>query len=192
MTRRSRAAKLLRESRETRIEVELQLDGTGKFEVECPDAFLRHMVETLARFASFDLRVQAGGDDAHHISEDLAITLGRALREALGGAPIRRIGSALVPMDEALALVAVDLVDRPYAEVALPEEQFVHFLRSLALEGRFTLHNLVLKGRDSHHVVEACFKALGLALREAVEPASGEVRSTKGVPRLQRPRRGRA
>ncbi|MBI3272125.1 MAG: imidazoleglycerol-phosphate dehydratase [Planctomycetes bacterium] len=184
MPRKARKAALRRETRETRIEVELQLDGSGRSRVECADAFLKHMLETLARFAGFDLRAKASGDDAHHISEDLAITLGRALRQALGDAAIRRIGSALVPMDEALTQVAVDLVDRPFCDAPVPGEQFVHFLRSLAIEGRFTLHVQVLRGSDAHHVVEATFKALGLALREAVTPVAGEIRSTKGRPTL--------
>ena len=188
MPKHARNARLVRESRETRIEVELELDGSGKYQVECPDPFLRHMMETLARFAGFDVRISAAGDDAHHISEDLAITLGRALREALGTRPIRRIGFAYVPMDEALALVAVDLVDRPFAEVALPEEQFVHFLRSFALEGKFTLHNQTLRGRDNHHIIEANFKALGLALHDATREVSGEVRSTKGSAKFKGPR----
>src|SRR5258705_12229400 len=108
------------------------------------------MLASVARFGGFDLKVTADGDFSHHIVEDVAITLGRAFREALTGRDVKRVGSATVAMDDALVMVCVDLVDRPYCEVELPDEMLVHFLRSFAMESRITLHNLVHRGRNFH------------------------------------------
>lgn len=174
-----------RKTRETRVDVQLDLDGSGAYRVEVPHAFIRHMIESLARFARFDLEVRASGDDDHHIVEDVGLTLGRALRERLGERPIARIGTASVPMDEALVTVAVDLIDRPYAEVPLPDPLVEHFLRSLVHEARFTCHVVVLRGRDDHHVMEATFKALGLALHQATRPVATAM-TTKGRARWKR------
>ncbi len=168
-----------RKTRETDVAVSIDLDGSGRADVVLPDRWLKHMLESLSKFARFDLKVRARGDFQHHINEDVAITLGRAFREALRDRPIQRVGTATVPMDDALVTVAVDLVDRPYCHVELPDEMLVHFLRSFALEARITLHNVVVRGRNFHHVSEASFKALGLALREAVRPDEA-LRSTKG------------
>ncbi len=184
---RHRTHSVARETRETRITLDLDLDGAGRFDVRVPIMFLGHMVETLARFGGFDLRLEASGDNDHHIIEDVAITLGKSFREALraagpASASIRRIGNAVVPMDDALVAVYVDLVERPYAEVALPDGMYRHFLRSFAMEARITLHNEVLRGADEHHIVEACFKALGLALRDALAPVRTVGSSTKGEP----------
>ena len=129
--------------------------------------------------------MKGAGDFNHHINEDVAITLGRAFKDALRDRPLRRVGSAHVAMDDALVLVAVDLVDRPYCDVSLPDEMLEHFLRSFAMEARITLHNVVLKGKNHHHVNEACFKALGLALRDATRPAEGLL-STKSRVRWKR------
>lgn len=183
-----RTASLTRETRETQIALELDLDGAGSYDVETPIRFLSHMVETLARFGAFDLKLRAGGDDDHHIIEDVAITLGRTLREAMSVAHapvIRRFGHAVVPMDDALVAVTVDLVDRPFAETPLPDPMYQHFFRSLAMEARFTLHTVVQRGTDVHHTVEAAFKALGLALREALQPGGQVDSSTKGSAQWQ-------
>lgn len=169
-----------RKTRETDVRVTIRLDGRGRYDVRMGDVFAKHMVESFARFGQFDLTVHAGGDMAHHVVEDVAITLGRAFREALKDRPVQRVGYAYVPMDEALVLVAVDLIDRPYCDVTLPDdmEMCEHFLRSFAMESGITLHNAVLKGKNSHHIAEATFKALGLALYQATRPAAG-LKSTK-------------
>ena len=168
-----------RKTKETDIVVNIKLGGGGYADITLPDKFLKHMLETLARFWGIDLVISAKGDLHHHINEDVAITLGRALRDAIKEKSVRRIGSANVAMDDALVNVTVDLVDRPYFDVNLPDEMFIHFLRSFALEGRFTLHNIILKGKNTHHIIEACFKALGLALKDATTP-SNALLSTKG------------
>ncbi len=180
--RRGRRASLSRQTRETRVSVKLQLGGSGKAECGIPDEFLRHMVETLAKYSGADIEVSAAGDIEHHLIEDVAIVLGRAYKEAMGDAPVRRIASALVPMDEALVQVAVDLVDRPYVDLELPDQMYEHFLRSFAAELRATVHTKVLRGKDDHHIIEATFKGLGLALREALEPVASEM-STKSSAR---------
>jgi imidazoleglycerol-phosphate dehydratase len=172
---------LTRETRETKVEVELRLDGTGETDVSVPDEFLRHMVETLARYSGVDLGVRASGDLAHHLVEDVAITLGRAYRQALGEAPVRRIASATVPMDEALVQVTVDLIDRPFVHLEVPDTMYEHFLRSFAMELRATVHTMVIRGKDDHHIVEATFKALGLALKEAMEPKGALLSTKSGV-----------
>lgn len=180
-----RRKRVARKTRETEIALSVDLDGSGAYDVELPDRWLKHMLESLAKFGRFDLKVRAKGDFHHHINEDVAITLGRAFKDALRGRPVRRVGTATVPMDDALVTVSVDLVDRPYCEVDLPDEMLVHFLRSFAMEARITLHNVVVRGKNFHHINEACFKALGLALREAVQPAAA-LQSTKGAVRWKR------
>ena len=180
-----RKQSLKRKTRETDVAVRVNLDGTGAYDVAIPDKFLKHMVESLARFARFDITVRGAGDFSHHVNEDVAITLGRAFREALEERPVQRVGSAHVAMDDALVLVAVDIVDRPFCDVSLPDEMLEHFLRSFAMEARITLHNVVLKGKNHHHINEACFKALGIALREATRPA-GALLSTKSKVRWKK------
>lgn len=169
-----------RRTRETNVRLRLDLDGSGKARLKIRDRWLRHMLESLCRFSGFDLSIEASGDWLHHENEDIAITLGRALRKAIDRRPVRRLGSATVAMDDALVLVSVDLIDRPYYDSGLPDQMLEHVLRSLAMEARMTLHNVVLKGKNHHHIHEATFKALGLALREAVQPLPGAPRSTKG------------
>ncbi len=173
-----REAHVIRETTETRVEVKLVVDGSGTVECAIGDEFLRHMVETLGRYSGVDMTVTAKGDIAHHLIEDVAITLGRAYREAIGAAPIRRMANAVVPMDEALVQVTVDLIDRPFVHLELPDEMYMHFLRSFAMELRATIHTVVLRGKDDHHIVEAAFKALGKALGEAMA-LSGTTVSTK-------------
>jgi imidazoleglycerol-phosphate dehydratase len=175
----SRSKRINRKTKETDVTVKLDLDGTGKYSIDLPDKWLKHMLESVARFGQFDLEIKAEGDFNHHIVEDVALTFGKTLRESLEGRPVQRIGTATIPMDEALVTVSVDLVDRPYCQVDLPDEMLEHFFRSLALEARITLHNLVHRGKNFHHINEATFKAFGLALRQATRVA-GELQSTKG------------
>jgi imidazoleglycerol-phosphate dehydratase len=193
-----RVGRCTRETRETRIEAKWVLDGSGQADVRTGIGYLDHMLDALARHGLFDLRVRAEGDlhvDEHHTVEDVAIALGRALGEALGdGRGLRRMGDATVPLDEALALVAVDLSGRGLATLEmplrgprlgqLPTELVPHFFQSLAMEARMTLHVQVLRGENDHHKVEASFKALAKALDWAtsVDPrVANVVPSTKGV-----------
>ncbi len=171
---------LKRRTRETKVRVSIDLDGTGRYDVRLGEPFAKHLLESFARFGKFDLVVDAGGDMDHHVVEDAAITLGRAVREAIRCRPVQRVGSACMPMDEALVLVAVDLIDRPFCDVELPAamEMCGHMLRSFAMEAGITLHNVVLKGTNAHHVAEATFKALGIALHQATRPTE-TLRSTK-------------
>jgi len=173
-----RAKKLRRKTRETSIDIALEIDGAGKYRVQTGRQFTRHMIETLARYAGWDLTLRATGDNPHHIEEDVAIALGRAFREALGDAPVERIAHAVVPMDDALVMAAVDIVDRPFCDAPLPDPDYAHFLRSFAMDARVNIHVDILRGRDEHHIVEAAFKALGTALRQAVRRTGG-VKSTK-------------
>lgn len=176
-----RQAELVRETRETKVEVKLRLDGTGEAKSSIPDEFLRHMVETLSRYSGADIEISAEGDLEHHLVEDVAITLGRAYRQAMGDTPVKRIASATVPMDEALVQVTVDLIDRPYAHLELPDVMYEHFLRSFAMEIRATIHTMVIRGKDGHHIVEATFKALGLALKDAMSPSKALLSTKSGV-----------
>jgi imidazoleglycerol-phosphate dehydratase len=174
-----RKKKLSRKTKETDVTVEIGLDGTGACSIQLPDRWLKHMLESVARFGQLDLKIRAKGDFNHHVVEDVGIVMGKALKDALRGRPVRRVGTGTIPMDDALVTVSVDLVDRPYCHVDLPDEMLEHFLRSLAMEARITLHNLVARGKNFHHVNEATFKALGMALHQATRPAEA-LRSTKG------------
>ena len=173
-----RASKVERRTRETQISVDLDIDGTGKFDVECDIQFLKHMVETLARYASFDLVLKAHGDNDHHIIEDVAITIGKAFTEAMDGRPIERMATSTVVMDDAMVTTSLDLVDRPYADVDCPDPLYLHFMRSFAMTAGITLHILKVGGFDDHHIVEAGFKSMGRALKEAVKVRDTEL-STK-------------
>lgn len=175
---------IIRETRETQIRVALRLDGEDGPVIDTGDAFLDHMLITLARYAGFSLNVSARGDLRHHLIEDVAITIGLALRDELPASCVR-YGDALVPMDDALVQAAVDIGGRPWYEGPLPSKLYDHFLRSLADNAAMTLHVRVLRGRDRHHVVEAAIKAVGLSLRHALCPGDG-VFSTKGAVRLER------
>jgi imidazoleglycerol-phosphate dehydratase len=175
----------------------LSLDGTGAAQIDTGIGFFDHMLHHVAHHGLFDLTVKAAGDlhvDAHHTIEDVAICLGRALDEALGDRKgIVRMGSAYVPMDEALARVVVDLSGRAYAVIQadfdtplmgqMPTSLVAHVLESIAFNAKMNLHAAVLYGRDDHHKAEALFKALGRALSEAVmiDPRRGGVPSTKGT-----------
>ncbi|GAB4206380.1 MAG: imidazoleglycerol-phosphate dehydratase HisB [Sandaracinaceae bacterium] len=195
MTRR---ATVERATHETRIRVELDLDGTGKHDVVTPLPFLTHMLEQIARHGLFDLVVRAEGDvhiDGHHTTEDLGITLGRALVDALGDKRgIRRYGHATLPMDEALATCALDMSGRTYFvwNVPVPKAKIGEFdaelaevfFEGLARGAQCNLHVQLHAGQNLHHIVEICFKALARALREATEidpRAVGAVPSTKGT-----------
>ena len=190
-------ATIQRQTKETKIQLTLDLNGTGEYELKTGIGFLDHMLSHVAVHGLFDLTVQASGDldvDPHHTVEDVALVLGQALDQALGErAGIARMGSAFVPMDESLAFVAVDLSGRPYAvtEAAwtgpsvggLPVTLIAHFFQSLAVTGRANVHARILYGRDDHHKAEGLFKALGRALDAATSPdprRGGAIPSTKG------------
>jgi imidazoleglycerol-phosphate dehydratase len=197
----SRIGRMERVTKETKILVEIDLDGTGTTDISTGVPFFDHMLDALGKHGAFDLTVRAEGDvhiDSHHTVEDVAIVLGQALRQALGDKKgIRRFGDALIPMDETLAQAVVDVSGRPYTvHTGEPEMMlgFVvgghyptvlnkHVFESLAFHGHLALHVRVLAGRDPHHITEAQFKAVARALRAAVEPdprMSG-VPSTKGA-----------
>ncbi|HZA25459.1 MAG TPA: imidazoleglycerol-phosphate dehydratase HisB [Dehalococcoidia bacterium] len=192
----SRTASLERTTGETSISVSVDLDGQGHYQVDTGNGFLDHMVSQLARHGLFDISLQARGDvhvGWHHLVEDVSILLGRAFHQAIGEPRgIRRMGHAIVPLDEALVMVAVDCSGRGYPVVettldnvmveTLSGDLIRHFLESFAIEGKMNLHAKVLAGVSPHHKAEALFKALARALRDAVEPdprASGQVPSTK-------------
>jgi imidazoleglycerol-phosphate dehydratase len=197
----TRSATVERTTAETDIRVRIDLDGTGRVAVETPIGFLDHLLTLFGRHALVDLEVRAGGDvqvDEHHTVEDTALVLGRAIDEALGDrAGIRRYGDVRLPMDEALALCAVDLGGRAYSDVQpVPDpltvaspwlELWPHFVETLAREARAAVHLDVRKARSTHHLVEGGTKALARALRQAWEPdprlAQDSVPSSKGTMR---------
>jgi imidazoleglycerol-phosphate dehydratase len=174
---------LTRETRETEIRVALTRGTGATAKVETGEPFLDHMLVTLARYSGLDLEVRARGDLRHHLIEDVAIVVGEAVR-ALAPATAARYGDRTVPMDDALVHVSVDVGGRPYYEGPLPSGLYDHWMRSFADNARATLHVRVIRGRDRHHVVEAAFKALGLALRDALAE-TGAVFSTKGSASLR-------
>ncbi|NIR59065.1 MAG: imidazoleglycerol-phosphate dehydratase HisB [Gammaproteobacteria bacterium] len=197
MSTAPREAEIERKTRETRVKVGLRLDGAGTAAVGTGIAFLDHMLEQVARHGLLDLTVEAEGDlhiDAHHTVEDIGITLGQALAEAVGDkGGIRRFGHAYVPLDEALSRVVVDLSGRPglVFDVSFPRARIgdfdvdlVHeFFQGFVNHALVTLHVDGLRGRNAHHLAETVFKAFGRALREAVEAdprVGGTVPSTKG------------
>jgi imidazoleglycerol-phosphate dehydratase len=190
-----REAKVERKTTEVNITVELNVDGKGKGNAETGIKFLNHLLTTLAKHGLFDLTVRATGELKHHVSEDVALTLGEALQRALAKKKgIRRFGSAYVPMDDSLARAVVDLSGRAYSSLDLklsqPQiedlktEDIEHFFNSFAQTSKSNLHLTVLYGSNNHHKIEAAVKALALALRQAVtlEPRIGDqVPSAKGV-----------
>lgn len=193
----TRAAHVQRETAETRIELTLDLDGTGVAQLETGVGFFDHMLTLLARHGLIDLTVRAVGDlhvDAHHTVEDVGLCFGQALKQALGTkAGIRRYGSATLPMDEVLVTVAIDLSGRPFCvwDAEVPRETLgtfnaplaEEFWRAVSSSAAFNLHVLLHHGRNTHHIVEGIFKATARALRQAVEPdpRGTGVPSTKGV-----------
>jgi len=193
-----RTAEILRQTNETHIQLRLNLDGAGQHTIQTGLGFFDHMLTHLAVHGLFDLHLEAQGDlhvDPHHTVEDCALALGAAFDQALGErAGIVRMGSAYVPMDEALAFVAVDLSGRPYPVIqidwhtpavgGIPTSLWTHFLESFAYAARSNLHARLLYGRDDHHQVEALFKALGRALEAAarIDPRrGGAIPSSKGT-----------
>jgi len=189
-----RVGEVSRKTSETDVNVKVNLDGSGVAEVETGIEFLDHMLKSLAIHSLIDITVKAKGDLKHHTLEDVAICLGEAVLKALGSATgITRFGYAIVPMDCSLALAAVDLARRPYVVVDLklrgkkvedmPCENILHFLETLAMALRANVHVYVQYGTNDHHKVEAAFKALALALRQAVsiDPRRSGVPSSKGV-----------
>lgn len=167
-----------RKTRETDISVEIDIDGEGRFDVDTDNQFLKHMVETLARYSSMDITLSAVGDNDHHLIEDVAITLGKTLVKAIGDGPIERMATSTVVMDDALVMTSLDIVDRPYCECDCPDDVYAHFFRSFAMSAAISLHIVRIRGFDTHHVIEASFKSMGMALRTAVRPRSTEL-STK-------------
>jgi imidazoleglycerol-phosphate dehydratase len=193
-----RSVEIHRKTNETEIRLNLNLDGSGGHDIHTGIGFLDHMLSHLAVHGLFDLQLEAKGDlhvDSHHTVEDCAMVLGQAFDQALGERQgITRIGYAYVPMDEALAFVAIDLSGRPYAVIeaewhtpsvgGIATSLFPHILESFAVAARCNLHARVLYGRDDHHQAEALFKALGRALDAATQldpRRAGRIPSTKGT-----------
>ena len=193
-----RTATRARQTKETKIEVAVNLDGTGDYEVSTGIGFLDHMLEQLSRHSLIDLKVAAEGDlhiDFHHTTEDTGIVIGEAVREALGDFKgLARYGSATIPMDETCTRVSLDVSQRPYLiwQVAFTKpklgdmdtELFKEWFQAFAQAAGVTLHIENLYGENNHHIVESCFKGLARALREAIEidpRKSDAVPSTKGV-----------
>jgi len=193
---KKRLATVVRKTKETDISLSLDLDGKGAAEIDTGIGFLDHMLSALTKHGGFDLSLSCKGDlevDDHHTAEDCAISLGKALDEALGErAGIARFGYAYAPLDEALARAVVDLSGRPFAKISLGLtgekmgtlacENATHVMVSLAMASKSTVHVEVLTGENDHHRTEAAFKALALALRQAVgNTGSDQIPSTKGV-----------
>jgi imidazoleglycerol-phosphate dehydratase len=190
-----RAATIKRETKETRVSLELNLDGSGRWQISTGIKMFDHLLSQMAQHGRFDLKITASGDDQHHVAEDVAICLGKALSEALGEKrSIIRMGDAAVPMDDAMAAAAVDISGRGYTVLDLPfadndmlgfaTDLIRHFLESLAIEARLNLHARILYGTNDHHKAEALFKALGRALDIATrvdERLSGKLPTTKGL-----------
>lgn len=194
----NRSASIRRETRETKIALTFGLDGSGVYEINTGIGMLDHMLEQLSKHGLFDLSVEATGDierDPHHLVEDVGLVLGQALDEALAERRgIVRFAHAVIPMDESLVLVAVDLGGRPFASIdlkferesigQLPAENVAHFFEAFAQEGRLNLHVRELAGGNDHHRIEACFKGLARSLSAAVridERIVGQVPSTKDL-----------
>jgi len=195
---KQRTASLQRQTKETRISIDLNIDGSGSADLEIGIPFLEHMLEQVARHGLFDLRIRAQGDlavDAHHTVEDVGITLGQALQQALGDKTgIRRYGHAYIPLDEALSRVALDCSGRPGLEyhVQFPRARvgefdidlLAEFFQGFINHALVTLHIDNIRGRNTHHIAETIFKAFGRALRMAVEldpGMQGKIPSTKGT-----------
>ena len=183
-----------RSTNETQIQLTINLDGTGSSEINSGNSFLDHLVKSLATHSLFDIQLHAKGDLTHHIVEDIAICLGSALREALSdGMGITRFGYGLVPMDDSLALAALDLVKRPYVKLNLklegdiiedlPTEDILHFFETFALSLQATIHLWVFYGQNDHHKIEAATKALALSLKQActLDYTRNQVPSAKGT-----------
>jgi imidazoleglycerol-phosphate dehydratase len=191
----SRTGEVTRNSKETRLRAKVDVDGHGRVKVSTGLAFLDHMLEQVARYGGFDLTFRGSGDvhvDTHHLVEDAGIVLGHALSQALGARTgITRFASAYAPLDESLARVVIDLGKRPYLSYNVPlrgrvgtleSEVLEEFWRALSIHLGATIHVDLIRGRNRHHIAEATFKALGLALRDAMSIGGGPgVPSSKGL-----------
>ena len=189
-----RVSKVERKTKETEVSVRINLDGNGKARVDTTIKFFDHLLASFAKHGCFDLDLKVRGDFEHHIAEDAMIALGEAIERALGKkVGIERMGDAIVPMDDALVIAAVDLSGRAFPDIEvkftkrklddLSSDLVVHLLQTLATNGKFNLHVKVIRGRNDHHKAEAIFKALGVAMARAVRmtPRRRGVPSTKGV-----------
>jgi len=179
--------KLVRTTKETRVEVRLEKSGgrgLSSVEVATGKPFFDHMLTTFLRYAGLDCKLTATGDLAHHLMEDVAITLGRALRRSLPES-IARYGERTIPMDDALVHAAIDVGGRFYYAGELPNRLYTHVLRSFADAVGATLHVRVLAGVDRHHIIEAAYKATGLALRDAMNDAGEGIFSLKGAAEIE-------
>jgi len=191
----NRTSVIKRDTKETKVSVELNLDGSGKWQINTGIKMFDHLLSQLAQHGIFDLTISAAGNDQHHVAEDVAICLGKAFAEALGEKwGIVRMADASVPMDDALATVALDISGRGYTVLELPfsdndmrgfaTDLIRHFLESFAIEARMNLHVRIAYGTNDHHKAEALFKALGRALDKATridERICGELPSTKDL-----------
>jgi imidazoleglycerol-phosphate dehydratase len=186
-----RKAKVSRNTEETEINVELDLDGSGEYEIDTGIKFFDHLLSSFSRHGSIDLKVRAKGDNEHHIVEDVGICLGEAIRKSLGKkVGIARFGYAIIPMDDVLMLTSIDLSGRSYCSLDLKMkrkkiedlsvEMVPHFLETFASEARLNLHVKLLDGKNDHHKAECLFKALGIAIREASSVVDDRLPSTKG------------
>jgi imidazoleglycerol-phosphate dehydratase len=173
---------IVRETSETRIRVEIT-PGSGRATVATGLSFLDHMLVTFARYSGLDIAIQATGDLRHHLIEDVAIAVGTAVAAILPPSAAR-YGDRIIPMDDALVHVSIDAGGRPYYRGPLPSSLYDHWMRSFADNAKATIHVRVLRGTDRHHIVEAAFKALGLAFRDALRE-TGAVFSTKGAVSLE-------
>lgn len=189
-----RIASITRKTKETEIEMEINLDGRGIYQIETPAGFLNHMLELFSFHGGFDLKVKATGDiqvDYHHLIEDIGIVMGNCINEALSDRKgIKRYGFASIPMDEALAQVSVDLGGRAFLVYNVAFKGFIkdmdigifeEFFRAVANSAKMTLHINVIYGKDLHHVIEAIFKAFAKALKESVCLTGQTLPSTKGI-----------
>ncbi|MEE8168624.1 MAG: imidazoleglycerol-phosphate dehydratase HisB [Candidatus Hydrothermarchaeales archaeon] len=186
-----RSAEIKRKTKETEIAVTLNIDGAGEYNINTGIAFFDHLLSSFSKHGSFNLKIDAKGDNEHHLVEDVAICLGNAFRDALGDKRgIARFGQAVIPMDDVLMLVSIDISGRNYCALDLKlrrkkvedfsVEMIPHFLESFTSEFKINMHAKLLDGRNDHHKTEALFKALGIALRGACSVVGKGIPSTKG------------
>ena len=190
-----RQAKISRDTLETKIEVEIKLDGSGLIDIKSGIGFFDHMLKAMAFYAGFDLKISCQGDlhiDSHHTVEDIGLSLGSAFKEALGDKKgIQRFASSFTPMDESLVLVAIDISNRPYLVENLSyrcerlgdmeTQSFKEFFHAFAMSAGITLHIDLMRGENDHHKIEASFKGLGRSIKQAICVVASGVVSTKGV-----------
>lgn len=169
-----------RKTKETQVQITLKKSDSGGASTNVRDSWFNHMINTISKYSGLEIDVSASGDLAHHTYEDIFICYGKLIRQLVdSNHNIARIGWAVVPMDEALVMAAVDLVERPHFEGKIPDKLMQHLLRTLAMESRICLHVNVLRGEDYHHIVEGAFKAAGSAIAIALQPRKSLL-STKG------------